>query len=112
MRCAEPAMQEAEDCRKFGVFPHSIGNTYPSVEAGECSADECDQHGNRYNRRECKAVATKQLVSYDVCHITNWCARTESSGEASSCIVLVSAVDEEVRGEVFQQVEDDCLNDE
>src|SRR5450759_4039133 len=106
------SMQEPEDNGKLGILTHRIGDAHTRVQARECGTDQRDDHRNRQYRREGSSVATKQLVAYHLCHLTNWRSRAKGRGKASSPTILVSIANKEVRGKVFQEVEDHRLNDE
>ena len=110
VRSAEPAVQEAEDQRQFAILAHRVRYAHARIQAGERGADQGNRHSDSQDRGKGNAVAAKERVAQDGRHVSYGRAGGKCSREAGAAAVGIAGIDEEVRREVLQEVEDDGLD--
>ena len=112
MRRAILAVQKAEYDWQLSIFPHSIRNTHTGIQAGERGSNQCNHHGYSQDSGEGDTVPAKHLVAENLRHVTYRRARAKGSRETAATAVVIAGIDEKVRREVFEEVEDNGLDNE
>src|SRR2546421_1591265 len=112
MRRAKLAVQKAEYDWQFSIFPHSICNTHTGIQAGERGSNQCNHYGYCQDSGEGDTVPAKHLVAENLRHVAYRRARAKGSRETAATAVVIAGIDEKVRREVFEEVEDNGLDNE